>query len=575
MPECKNCKKRATHNYKNENERLYCSSHKEPNMIDIDHKNMYCIDEKCIKLANYNFETIKKGIYCNSHKKENMINVQSQKCQEPKCGKAASCNFPDESRRIYCVPHAKDGMISLTGTTCIGKTNNVKCTKKAYYNLPDEKVRLYCREHCDINTMIDHSHKKTVCIEPNCTKQASFNFEGCDKPKYCFSHAQDEMIDVRTKTCLDCNIKPTFNYPNSIGAIYCIKHAKPDMINIYKKECLHPECTITPIYNYKGLKQRLYCSSHYLPGMVNISSKKCEYEDCDTICKYNYDTEKIPRFCAKHAQEGMIHLSKSTCKKDGCKKSPTFNFPNSGCAKYCLKHSTHGMINVNDPVCKECTTQASFNYPGITKAEYCVQHYKENMVNIYSLRCKSTECDIIIRYNNKYDGYCITCFKKIFPDNKIVNNYGAKEKVVRIFIKNIFIDKNWQFNKMIKKYGTAYIPDILLEFDKYNIIIEIDEYQHSNYDEEKEERRIFDLYEFLQKKLVIIRFNPDGYTDIEHNYIKSPWIYNNTILEISDDNEIKENWNNRLNILQKNIEEFIEKEPIDEINEIKLFYNEI
>ena len=35
MPNCKDCTKRATHNYKNEKERLYCKDHKLENMIVI------------------------------------------------------------------------------------------------------------------------------------------------------------------------------------------------------------------------------------------------------------------------------------------------------------------------------------------------------------------------------------------------------------------------------------------------------------------------------------------------------------------------------------------------------------
>lgn len=73
------------------------------------------------------------------------------------------------------------------------------------------------------------------------------------------------------------------------------------------------------------------------------------------------------------------------------------------------------MINVVDPYCKDCTKQASYNYPNNTRAEYCYFHKKEDMINIYSKRCKREKCDIIIHSNNKYDGYCITCYKELHP----------------------------------------------------------------------------------------------------------------------------------------------------------------
>ena len=62
MPICNytDCKERATHNYKDEKERLYCKNHKKENMISFDEKTKYCIESECTILAYYNLPNTKK-----------------------------------------------------------------------------------------------------------------------------------------------------------------------------------------------------------------------------------------------------------------------------------------------------------------------------------------------------------------------------------------------------------------------------------------------------------------------------------------------------------------------------------
>jgi hypothetical protein len=384
------------------------------------------------------------------------------------------------------------------------------------------------------------------------------------------------MEDVRTKKCLECNKKPNFNYPDSIGALYCSTHAKENMINIYDNKCIFENCKISACYNYRGLKKRIYCSKHKLHDMINLSKIECEYEGCTTIPKFNFPDEKKGRFCTIHKLPNMIHLTDTFfCKEENCNKRPTFNYPNNGGAQYCMKHMKDGMVNVVDPQCYDCTKRASFNYKDCKEAIYCYNHCKEDMKNIISLRCKKEECDIIIRHNNRFNGFCISCYKKEFPDEKIISNYIVKEKAVGTYVKNNFSDKKWIFNKPIKNIQYNYRPDILLYLETHIIIIEIDEYQHVLYDEYDEDKRVLYIHDALDnKKMVFIRFNPDSYSDKDKNFIKSPWVYYKTKLQISSNIELEEQWNNRLNILNNTIKNYIENIPEKDIEYIKLFYNE-
>ncbi len=45
------------------------------------------------------------------------------------------------------------------------------------------------------------------------------------------------------------------------------------------------------------------------------------------------------------------------------------------------------------------------------------------------------------------------------------------------------------------------------------LAVEVDERQHSSYDEKDEEIRYHDLYMIFSGKWIFIRFNPDAYTD--------------------------------------------------------------
>lgn len=501
-----------------------------------------------------------------------MVNIKSVKCIEEDCILLPSCNYKGLKKRLYCVKHAKEGMINLSHKTCIEKD----CIKNAYYNLPEKKERLYCRDHADLENMIDITCKNKLCIIEKCPIQACYNLPNEDKPLYCKKHSTSEMEDVRTKKCLECNKKPTFNYPDSIGALYCCEHSKENMINIYDSKCTHEGCNMSASCNYKGLKKRIYCTKHKLSDMINLSKLECEYEGCTTIPKYNFPSEKHGRFCTTHKLPNMIHLTDSFfCKDENCNKRPTFNYPNNGGAQYCMKHMKDGMVNVVDPQCKDCTKRASFNYKDCKVAIYCYNHSKEDMTNIYSLRCKKENCNIIIRHNNRFQGYCITCYKDEFPDEKIKLNYIVKEKAVGTYVKNNFSQLKWIFNKPIKNIQYNYRPDILLNLETHIIIIEVDEHQHSLYDEDQEDKRVFDIHDALNnKKMVFIRFNPDSYQDKDNNFIKSPWIYNKMNLQISSNKIIQEEWNKRLNILNNNIKNYIDNISDKNIEFIKLFYNE-
>jgi len=76
-------------------------------------------------------------------------------------------------------------------------------------------------------------------------KHPVFNFEGETKGRFCESHKQKDMINVRSTICEfeDCNTQANYNYENNTIVRFCSKHKLDGMVNVHKKRCKTPLCT--------------------------------------------------------------------------------------------------------------------------------------------------------------------------------------------------------------------------------------------------------------------------------------------------------------------------------------------
>lgn len=113
----------------------------------------------------------------------------------------------------------------------------------------------------------------------------------------------------------------------------------------------------------------------------------------------------------------------------------------------------------------------------------------------------------------RYDWYCATCFKRLFPED-------PRSKVIHQHSKEIRV------RNAIAERFTGFIHDVTLYTGNCNCIhrrrvdhrkligntilaIETDEFAHQGYDEHDEMFRYDDLYMIHSGKWVYIRFNPD------------------------------------------------------------------
>lgn len=70
----------------------------------------------------------------------------------------------------------------------------------------------------------------------------------------------------------DCNLHACFNLEGCKGGRYCNSHKQPGMVDVRSKRCAQAGCTTQASFNHSGLQQ-LYCSKHKQLGMVNVRSR--------------------------------------------------------------------------------------------------------------------------------------------------------------------------------------------------------------------------------------------------------------------------------------------------------------
>jgi hypothetical protein len=273
----------------------------EKNERDINKKYGICIFGDCKKGASYNIEGETKRLYCSTHKEENMISLKCRKCLE--CYKEPCFNLEGEKRGIYCDEHKKVNMINVKSPKCLD------CKSRPYYNFEGETTAIYCAEHKKDN-MVNVCSKK--CLE--CDTVATFNYEGKKGRLYCDEHKKENMVKITNSYCLDCKSQPSHNFEGETTALYCAKHKKDGMINIISKKCL--KCNTVPSFNVEGETLGIYCKTHKLEKMINVTQKTCLI--CDTQASYNYKGEKTSLFCAEHKKENMICIRSKSCKNELC-----------------------------------------------------------------------------------------------------------------------------------------------------------------------------------------------------------------------------------------------------------------
>ena len=209
-----------------------------------------------------------------------------------------------------------------------------------------------------------------------------------------------------------------------------------------------------------------------------MTRKQCNEPDCKAGARDKSDK------CITHG--GGKRCSEPDCKSGAYSKSDK-----------CITHG--GGKRCNEPDCKSSAQG---------KTDKCIAHGGGN-------RCPNCIDWIDSRSGRlKYDGYCATCFKQIFPDDE-------RSKIIYTHTKEIMV------RNIININFKGFIHDIALytgncdcthrrRIDHRKLIgntilaVETDEFGHRGYDQHDEEIRYDDLYMIYSGKWIFIRFNPDN-----------------------------------------------------------------
>ena len=184
-------------------------------------------------------------------------------------------------------------------------------------------------------------------------------------------------------------------------------------------------------------------------------------------------------------------MPKKMCAEPGCGKSA------QGKTDKCVAHG--GGVRCAEPGCGKAAAG---------KTDKCVAHGGgmrcPNCITWLHSRCGSPA----------YDGYCATCFKRLFPNDersKVVYEH-TKEMRVRNEINAHF--EGFIHDKPLYTGGCKCTHRRRIDHRKLIgatlLCIETDEFAHARYDEKDEELRYDDLYMVHSGKWIFIRFNPDG-----------------------------------------------------------------
>lgn len=165
----------------------------------------------------------------------------------------------------------------------------------------------------------------------------------------------------------------------------------------------------------------------------------------------------------------------------------------------------------------------------------------------------------------KYKPYCFRCFCYVNPDSEVATKYKLKETYIVDRIRDTFPKLEFVYNKRIDGGCSSRMPDLYLDCGTHNLVVEIDENQHSNYS--CENKRIMELFQDGGSiPLVVIRFNPDTYIENEEKQI--PCFSYTSSGQLKAESCFKD----RFNILTHTIEKYSKEQLLKEVTEIKLFY---
>ena len=339
-----------------------------------------------------------------------------------------------------------------------------QCQAIAKYGVKQLKLSR-CKEHKEKGMVTQspryckHNKRKDQCTE--CGDKSSIikcNFDGCSKP------SEYGVKQLKLSRCKEHKETGMVMEPNR----YC-KHDKR------KRDCRKCEGASFCIHD----KRRTRCKECGGSQICEHGRQRCHCREC-----------KGSQFC-EHGRR------RNVCKDCNGSQICEHNLQRSICVK--CKGSAICKHEIQRKQCWQCNPDSNY---------FCVRRYDNGT------RCPKKK-------QSKYKNHCTTCFVELFPTDPLskIAHLASKElrtlKYLTETFPGVFIHNR---RLLISDRDDSCTPhnrriDFQTKIDSYVLCVEVDENQHKRYDPLDEEKRIMEIYENADRKMIFIRFNPDSYKE--------------------------------------------------------------
>jgi hypothetical protein len=204
----------------------------------------------------------------------------------------------------------------------------------------------------------------------------------------------------------------------------------------------------------------------------------------------------------------------------------------------------------------------------------------EDAVDVVHLNymCPTEHCDI--RGNKHLEGYCMACFRFKYPEHPRVRHARSEELAVFADVYRRFSTEVWAqrmvSDRRIDGGCSQRRPDMFVDLLTHVLIVEVDERQHRDYETSCEHKRIMEIFQDAgSRPLVVLRFNPHGYTDATGARVRSPWTRDPKTNEPRVPPNRRGEWTAKLNALATRINHWtaLRDIPEREVHTEWLFYD--
>jgi hypothetical protein len=234
-----------------------------------------------------------------------------------------------------------------------------------------------------------------------------------------------------------------------------------------------------------------------------VKNKRCEFDGCNKQPAFNYEGKTKGKYCNEHKEPTMVNVKDKRCDFDGCNKRPFYGLPGKS-SSHCATHKKEYQINNPTKKCiiKKCKELAIYNNTE-KKPKRCEAHKLDNDINLIERHCEKCGLLNVLNEHNT----CTYCDPKKFLGFRL----GKQLEVKSWLDRNNYTYESYDEALLYTECDLKSRPDFVFDCVGYKIVLEVDEYAHTNNNESCECTRMVNISQAFRSPTIFIRYNPDHY----------------------------------------------------------------